>query len=75
MNGPMPHIWVMFTAVAGSTPSVRWNRPAPSPVSAGATVFGRASVMVAASSVRSAVASLAVKDSWLPRSPPFMHAP
>ena len=53
MNGPMPHIWVMFTAVAGSKPSVRWNRPASSPVSAAAAVSGRASVMVAASSLRS----------------------
>src|SRR5580692_65686 len=75
MNGPMPHIWVMFTAVAGSKPSVRWNRLAPSPVSAGAAVSGRASVMVAASSLRSTAVRPAVKHSRLPRRPQFMRAP
>ena len=34
MNGPIPTIWAMFSAVAGNSPSARMNPR--SPVSAGA---------------------------------------
>jgi hypothetical protein len=48
MNGPMPHICVMFTAVAGMIPSVRWNRLA-CPAGSLEAAAGRASLIRATS--------------------------